>query len=544
MGPVTANVRRIWPWAVLVIAWYAFAAMRPWLEPDEGRYAEVPREMLATGDWITPHLDGFVYLEKPPLQYWATAAAYSVLGVNEFSSRLFGVTLALLAIPLVYVLAARQFRSEPAGQAAAVVLAASPYFLLVGQLNLLDGAFATLLCAGVGAFIAAQQAPDDGRARWLMALAWAVLAAAVLQKGIVVFVLCGATLAAYSALTRDVSVWRRLHLPTGIALMALIAGGWFVAVARRNPDFLQFFFVHEHFERFLTTIHQRVEPWWFFIPCILLAIAPWLGQLPESLRQAWSQVPDRGFRPALFALLWCIVVLTFFSASGSKLAPYVMPAVPFLAVVLAPCIATRAGAMTRAAQVTGLLLILTAGAMLVLIYRRSTMRAVPGEALLWCVVAVLAGVAALVAALRRDAGERFAWQAVVASAALGWPSLLMAYAVTPPLRTSHALADMLQQHIGPATALYSVGQYRQTLPPYLGRTLRVADYQGELEFAFGHQRSQSPPLPTLAAFEQAWAAESDAVAFVSHRDYAKLEARNLMRRVIAVDDESVVIARR
>jgi hypothetical protein len=120
----------------------------------------------------------------------------------------------------------------------------------------------------------------------------------------------------------------------------------------------------------------------------------------------------------------------------------------------------------------------------------------------------------------------------------------MAYALTPPLRTSHALAGALQEHIGPNTALYSVGQYRQTLPPYLGRTLRMADYQGELEFAFGRQRSQAPPLPTLAAFEQAWATESDAIAFVSHRDYEKLAAANLVRKVIVVDDESVVIARR
>jgi len=102
-----ALLRQHWPWLLLVVVTYAFSALRPWLEPDEGRYAEVPREMLATGDWVTPHLNGLDYFEKPPLQYWATAAAYSVLGVNEFSSRLYGVTLALLSIPLAYVAARR-----------------------------------------------------------------------------------------------------------------------------------------------------------------------------------------------------------------------------------------------------------------------------------------------------------------------------------------------------------------------------------------------------------------------------------------------------
>jgi hypothetical protein len=202
--------------------------------------------------------------------------------------------------------------------------------------------------------------------------------------------------------------------------------------------------------------------------------------------------------------------------------------------------------MRRAALVTGLLLLLTAGAMLAFVQRRAPTHVIPGAVVLWCTVAVVAGAAAIVASRRHQsrADGPSGWKAVVASAALGWPSLLMAYAQAPPLRTSHALAGVLHEQIGPDTALYSVGQYRQTLPPYLGRTLRVVDYQGELEFAFGMQRSQAPPLATLAAFEQAWAGESDAIAFVSHHDYAKLAAAHLMRRVIAVDDESVVIARR
>jgi len=107
-----APLLRYWPWLVLVIATFAISALRPWLEPDEGRYAEIPREMLATGDWVTPRLNGLDYFEKPPLQYWATAAVYSVLGVSEFSSRLYGVTLALLSIPLAY-LAARRIHGDP-----------------------------------------------------------------------------------------------------------------------------------------------------------------------------------------------------------------------------------------------------------------------------------------------------------------------------------------------------------------------------------------------------------------------------------------------
>jgi len=490
-------------------------------------------------------LDGLDYFEKPPLQYWATAAAYSVLGVNEFSSRLYGVTLALLSIPLAYVAARRMYRDPAVGRTAAVVVASSPYFLLVGQLNLLDGAFATLVCGAVVAFILAQLSPDSRRTRTLMMVMWCALAAALLQKGIVVLVLCGATLVIYTAVTRDWSVWRRLYLLPGLAMLLAIVSGWFVLVAQRNPGFLEFFFVHEHLERFLTTIHHRVEPWWYFLPLMLLAIVPWLGQLLPAARASVSMpAATTGFRPAVFALVWCCVVIAFFSASGSKLAPYVMPAVPILAVLLAPRIVARDGTMPRAAYATGGLLLLAGIGLVVAAQRRAPAHAVPAAVVLWTALACVAALAGIVAArwLHRRGHGPGAWQAVVACAGVGWSSLMMAYACTPPLRTSIAIVNELRNQIGPTTALYSVGQYRQTVPPYLGRTLRVAHYDGEL--AFGLSRTTLPVLSTLALFTQAWDRESDAVAFVSLPDYAQLVLDGIPGRVIGRDDDSVVIARR
>ena len=88
-------------WALLAVAWFATVPLRPMLDPDEGRYAEIPRDMLVSGDWITPRFDGLKYFEKPPLQYWATAAVYSVAGVNEWSSRLWSAGLAFACLPLV-----------------------------------------------------------------------------------------------------------------------------------------------------------------------------------------------------------------------------------------------------------------------------------------------------------------------------------------------------------------------------------------------------------------------------------------------------------
>ena len=538
-------VGRHWPWFVLIASSYTFAAARPWLEPDEGRYAEIPREMLATGDWVTPHLNGLVYLEKPPLQYWATAIAYSLFGVNEFASHLYSLTLTLLSIPLAYFAARMIFRNDASGHAAAVALAVSPYYLLIGHLNLLDGAFATWCMAALVAFIGAQLSDDARQTRRFMLLTWAAVAAALLQKGIVIIVLCGATLVAYTALTRDLSIWRRLYVLPGLSILLAITSGWFVLVAQRNPGFLRFFFIHEHFQRFLTTVHKHGEPWWYFLPFAVLAVIPWLGRVVPAMRQAWSQrSQSAGFRPALFALLWCGVVLVFFSASGSKLAPYLMPYVPLIAVVLAPHIAASRTSMSKAMYVTAALLSITAIVFVVNAHRRSAGQVVPDQVALWAGLAVLVAVAGVVAALalRRSGRVEAVWKPLVACAAVGWPALMMAYAGNPPLRTARAIAESVRDRIEPRTVLYSVGQYRQTLPPYLGRTLRVADYKGEFEA--GMSSDAASRLLTLEMFEQAWARETDAIAFLSHEAYAKLAASGIAGNVIARDDRSVVIQRK
>jgi len=168
---------------------------------------------------------------------------------------------------------------------------------------------------------------------------------------------------------------------------------------------------------------------------------------------------------------------------------------------------------------------------------------VPGTVALWCAVATLAAVGGILAALvQRRRPDSAAWQPLVACAAVGWLGLMMAYAAAPPLRTASLLARQVRDRIGPGTVLYSVGQYRQTLPPYLGRTLRVAAYQGEFEA--GADPASTPRILTLEAFDQAWSRESDAVAFLSRQAYAELTAKGLAGRVIATDERSVVIERK
>ncbi|HEX4649438.1 MAG TPA: glycosyltransferase family 39 protein, partial [Steroidobacteraceae bacterium] len=463
------TVRLGWPvWILLAIAWLASAPVRPLLDPDEGRYAEIPREMLVSGDWITPRFDGLEYFEKPPLQYWATAIAYEAFGVSEWSSRLWGFGLAFACLPLTFMWVARRYGRE-AALAALTALAVSPYFAIVGHINLLDGAFTFFLTATVLAFTLAQTSPlgSPAERRWMLT-AWVLAALAVLSKGIVVGVLCGAALALYALIERDALTWRRLHPAAGLPLFAAVAAPWFVVVSLRNPSFAPFFFVHEHFTRFLTTVHQRVEPWWYFLPLLLLGVLPWIVPLARATWRAWREgresreaaAAPAPFKPLEFLTVFAVVTLLFFSASGSKLAPYILPMMPVLAAVTGAR-AGDAAALARQAARIGAALILVVGVGL-LVYSVHHNSYVPHEALLWVGASAMTALLGVGLTWRsRSPAGTLAFLTSSVTAILAWQCLMCAYTVIPPARSARELVRAVRPLITSSTPLYSVGQYRE-----------------------------------------------------------------------------------
>jgi len=498
--------------------------------------------MLASGDWLTPRFDGLKYFEKPPLEYWATAAVYSVAGLSEWSSRLWSVGLAFGCLALTFAWTRALFGSA-AALAALTALAASPYFLILGHLNLLDAGLTFFLTAAVLAFTRAQSAaPASGTQRNWMLAAWAAAALAVLSKGIVVGVLAGGALIVYTLIERDARPWRRLHPLSGVPLFLLLAAPWFVAVSLRNPGFASFFFVHEHFTRFLTTVHQRVEPWWYFLPLLTLGVLPWIAPLARAVAAAWREppAPVTAFKPRRFLLVFAAVTLLFFSASGSKLAPYILPIFPVLA-ALAGAHASDPGRLAaRAARIGAGLIVLIAGGLLIYSARRNSF--VPHEALEWTAAASVLALAAVVATLRRvrlpAAGAALANSV---AAILAWQCLLCAYAVIPPARSARELVAAARASVGPDTALYSVGQYRETVSPYLGRTLTLVDYEGEL--AFGLRAEPGREDLSIPAFRARWSASRDAVAFFDPGIWDSWRREGFPGRVIAADNYTVAVSR-
>src|SRR5207247_962953 len=256
---------------------------------------------------------------KPPLQYWATAALFQLFGEHDWVARLWTALLGFAGIAMVLYAANRLF-GPPTGHYAAAVLAGSPLYALLAQVNTLGMSVTFFLTAAIFAFALGH-----------MLVFWAACAAAVLSKGLIGIVLPLAALALYTLVKRDWGLIRRLRIVPGVVIFLIIAAPWFIAVSAANAEFAHFFFVQEHFQRFTTEMHQRAHPAWYFIPVLAAGMAPWLVPLGHAAVRAFRQRSDA----ELLLWIWALVVFVFFSASGSKLPPYILPIFPALAVLAA-----------------------------------------------------------------------------------------------------------------------------------------------------------------------------------------------------------------
>ena len=531
--------------AVLVV-WFANIGYRTLSEPDEGRYAEIPREMLATGDWITPRLNGIPYLEKPPLQYWSTAIAYSAFGMKPWVSRLWTATLGLLGIVATF-LTARELWNVRVGQLAAPILASCPLYFVVAHLNTLDIGLSFFMNAGLSCFMLAQRSSSDTlRRRWMWAC-WLALACGFLQKGLVALVLPAVTLAIYSLVYRDRQLRRQLHPGTGLLIVAAVCLPWLILVSTRNPGFMQFFFVHEHLARFATTIHKRSEPWWYFIAILSVGVLPWIWVM---LRSVFTRAPATDSHSRLnetgLLLTWIATLLVFFSMSGSKLAPYIVPAAPPLALLAARWLDVNATAKTLRPVV-----ILAALLSLLLVFLKLLVPHVmePGlkqAAYLqlgnWTLVGGAFGIAGAIAAV--IAMRRLQWRAATFFMASGFTvALAIVMCGTNALgvlRSRPGVAAEIAPHVGANTAFYCVGMYWQALPFELRKTCKLVQYTGEHELQFDPQRRQW--LPELADFLREWQQQPDAVAIVSPEFWPYVEAAGVpARTLLRAHDVTVIV---
>ena len=529
--------------AFVAAFWFATLTLRPLFNPDEGRYAEIPREMLAGGDWVIPHLNGLAYVEKPPLQYWASALSQWVFGQNEFGARFYAALSALVALGCA-ALAAKRIWGEEAGLRTAAMLASMPLFVLLGQLLTLDMSLTAYMTLALAAFLAAQSAPPRAELGWMLA-AWAATALGVLTKGIVAAAIPAAVLALYSVSARDFSPWRRLHAAAGGALFLAIAVPWYALAARRDADFLQFFFVHEHLQRYLTPSADREQPWWFFVPVFLLGSLPWTVPALRALATDWRRAPAGRFDAALFLRLWVLFVLVFFSLSDSKLIPYILPAWPALALLMA---GLPQAVLARDLKRTALLTVGVALALgLLCLFAPAHIADSERSAYFLALGKPIAQVAVLLAAsgLYVLAQKRRGVTRSAVFLGVGWTLsgllFVQAAAHVAPVYSGVELARALPA-IPPDAPIYSVRTYDQTLPFYWRRTVTLVAYRGELDYGLKHDPGGE--LSDIEQFVERWDAGSNAYAIMDTKTFAWLTQRGLPMREIAHDANRVLVARR
>jgi 4-amino-4-deoxy-L-arabinose transferase-like glycosyltransferase len=546
--------------AVVVLAWFSGIGVRKLQHPDEGRYAEIAREMAVTGNWVTPRLNGLKYFEKPPFQYWATAAAFNVFGVSEWTARLAPALAGLLTVVIVGATAAR-LDSPAAGAFAALVQAGSVFPFALSQLLTLDAVLTMWLTLALCAFLLAQRDGIERAARRnLMLVAFAAAAGATLTKGLVAIVIPGASLVLYTLATRDVGPWKRLHPGPGVALYLLLTVPWFVAVSRANPEFAQFFFIHEHFERFLTTEHRRIGGWYYFIPLLAAGILPWLGIWLWTLRASWRNAArvGNGFSWARFCLVWAALVFVFFSASGSKLPSYILPLFPALSLVLG-------GALTRVAPralaaLTMPLALLSTLAWIILVFgyeplvaqfrESSTPAAVFAAFGPWVTfaIAILAASQVTAVALFCRGGPAQRTLGIVALA-LGMVCALQAgltgYDAFRATRSTYDLVRSAQAANGgpldEEAPVFQVRTYDQTLAYYLRRTTTLVAYRDEL--ALGLDMEPDRGYADEADWIVMWQKLARGYAMLRPEDFDEMVLRAVPMRVLARDPRRVFVAR-
>ncbi|MQQ99673.1 glycosyltransferase family 39 protein [Glaciimonas soli] len=530
------------------IIWFYMLGARTLVPTDEGRYAEMAREMVATGDWITLRLNGIKYFEKPPLQTWMNALTFEVFGLGEWQARLWTGLCGLLGVVLV-AFTGRKVFSERVGFFAALVLGSSFFWAGLGHINTLDMGLSGMMTISLAGLLLAQRSDaTKTEQRNYMLLCWAGMALAVLSKGLIGIVLPGAVLVLYTLFSRDWGIWKRLHLIKGLILFFVIATPWFVLISLKNPEFPYFFFIHEHFERFTSKIHHRYGPPYYFVPLLVLGIIPWLGVLVQSLwNGAHERSADSGFQPKKMLLIWTLFIFFFFSISDSKLPSYILPIFPSLALLIA-CHLDKAS--NKAINASAWLLLIPGVIGMALAWKIPTLakdafsKPLMEAHVPWVFAAsVIATIGAIAALMLSRRQKEWAIVALAVSGFIGGQALMYGHDAQGRYSAGVDLLPAIKAELTPDTQLFVVGKYEQSLPFYLRRTMTMVQHMDELEFGL----KQEPQLwiPTIAGFVTKWTEDQAAgkkdMAIIRPENYAELKQQGVPMRVIAQDPRRVVV---
>lgn len=557
------------------LLWFLPLGVRDLIRSDEGRYAELAREMWISGDWTTPRLNGIKYFEKPPLQYWATALFYSVFGPSAWTARLWPALTGFSGLLLSLWFGLR-FVSVPLAWLVVGVQASTLWYVGVAHFNVLDMGLCFFLQLTLFGYLLRIRA-DEARtlSAWMMGIG---IAGAILSKGLIGIVLPGLVFILDSLWHRDARPWKANFQAYVWSIALSIALPWFIAVSLKNPEFARFFFIHEHFERFTASGHHREGPIYYFIPILLLGLLPWtliwlkslkdwkeivLSPLNQGGRTPWIKElqsvdpldSNQNRRLQRVLIIWSMLIFVFFSVSRSKLPSYILPIFPALSWLIAFSLAKHHPRHWRMPLAASVMLWVGIIAILPIVPKWLTDQLTRDlyqgylPYILSSAVLMIAGCIGLLARERYSSEDSFfkvkLWGGAVIIWSIAIELVLQGHQVFSPRQSIRPLVDQVVKNYGvfrQDIPFYSVDMYEQTLPFYIYRTTTLVHLFDEMEFGCGQEPGRC--IKTIEDWRLRWLNEpKNAYAIIPPRLYEELGQSGLPMRVLGQNSRSVIVIR-
>ncbi|MDR3187487.1 MAG: glycosyltransferase family 39 protein [Holosporaceae bacterium] len=525
---------------------------RCFADPDEGRYAEIPREMTVTGDYVTPRLNGLKYFEKPPLFYWMQAASIKAFGIDEISMRIWVMLFAIIGCLSVFFVGSRCY-SPNAGLLATGILATSVLYYIHSRLIILDLVLSVLMDGALWCFYLVFVSKNAGKFSpkpWIIAM-YALAALAALTKGLVGIVLPAFVVFLWMAFAGS---WEKikeiLYLP-GLLVFCVIFLPWHILIASRNDDFLYYYFIVEHFLRYTTTIHYRYQPVWFFIPVLLVGFIPWTGFFLAGLRNSLQKIKNNSEN--IFLICWILGVLLFFSFSKSKLIPYILPAAQPMALItgitLAKSIDSGGKDFRNGVWLNILILAIACGAYLLAKAEIADVVENANANLLVNVFFALLLIGAIVL-LCAAHFKNFRFSGMLFYLFLSANMMWVINKAAPFYQevkkpSTKRFAEIINLNRRNDDLVFCYGRYYQDFPVYLRDTVGVVNFVGELEFGAKSEKNTNR-LITKEDFWKLWNTTNHRIfLLLSRNDYREVFADvSMVHKILDFNEYFLVIANR
>jgi 4-amino-4-deoxy-L-arabinose transferase-like glycosyltransferase len=463
-------------------------------EPDEGRYAEIPREMNELNDYIVPHLNYVRYFEKPPLLYWATATSFKLFGTNEWAFRFPNALCAFLCVIFLYFFIRRWFNEQMAFLSS-VILITSFSFLAMARIVTTDMLFTLCLFLSLLLFYGYYREKKSS----FIYLFYVAIAGATLAKGPVALILMGGTILIFLFTERNFRFIMEMKLLKGLATYLTITLPWIIAISLREKEFLYFFFMDQHILRFLTSKHNRSGPMYYFLPVLFGGMFPWAIFIPRAIASTWKNKELR------LMLIWVFVVFAFFSISGSKLPPYILPLFPPMSIILGYLFHAKwqSRAINRVEISIYMLIFFVFGlaSLLSQISPLSTyIQGMSGDNTasimkdllvfsLW--VSLSSFIMVLFLIFKKFNTHAWSFMLLSSFSLAIMLGILFNLAVVNKLNTAKDLAMMINGNETRADYIINYSSYDQTIPFYIKRGITVASYFGELEMGSKYEDAKN-----------------------------------------------------